>query len=118
MATDTATVVETYLAAFNASDPQERRDLVERTFTPDAAYLDPMMRGEGHDGLTAMLAGVHEQYGAYRFVLADGPDAHNQVMRFSWQLRPESGDPVATGHDFAVVAEDGRLASVTGFLET
>jgi hypothetical protein len=29
----------------------------------------------------------------------------------------ESGDAVATGLDFALVADDGRLRAVTGFLE-
>jgi hypothetical protein len=27
------------------------------------------------------------------------------------------GDPVAIGYDFGTLAEDGRLRSVTGFLE-
>ena len=117
MTTDTATVVETYLAAWNATDPAERRMLVERTFTPDARYLDPLMRGEGHDGLDAMIAAAQAQYPGCRFVLAAGPDAHNDVARFSWHLAPEDGERLATGHDFAVVAADGRLSSVTGFLD-
>ena len=31
--------------------------------------------------------------------------------------RIERGEPIARGIDFAVLAEDGRLQSVTGFLE-
>jgi hypothetical protein len=38
-------------------------------------------------------------------------------MRFTWQLVNENGDAVATGTDVAVVADDGRLRDVTGFLE-
>ena len=37
-------------------------------------------------------------------------------MRFTWDLTAGNG-PVARGVDFATVAEDGRLRSVTGFLE-
>ena len=117
MTTDTATVVDTYLAAWNETDPSRRRQLVERTFTPEATYLDPLMRGEGHDGLDAMIAAAQQKYPGCRFTLAAGPDAHNYVLRFSWDLMPENGDKLATGHDFAVVAEDGRLSSVTGFLD-
>jgi hypothetical protein len=50
-------------------------------------------------------------------VLAAGPDAHHDRVRFTWQLVAESGDAVATGVDFATVADDGRLRAVTGFLE-
>ena len=38
-------------------------------------------------------------------------------MRFAWQLVGADGDAVATGMDVAVVADDGRLRAVTGFLE-
>jgi hypothetical protein len=38
-------------------------------------------------------------------------------VRFTWQLVAENGDAVATGVDFATVADDGRLRAVTGFLE-
>ena len=38
-------------------------------------------------------------------------------MRFTWQLVGENGDAVATGMDVAVMAGDGRLRDVTGFLE-
>src|SRR5438309_1734773 len=54
----------------------------------------------------------------HRFELAGGPDAHNDHVRFTWQLVPHEGVvPVATGYDFGTLAEDGRLRSVTGFLE-
>ena len=48
-----------------------------------------------------------------------GPiDAHNDRLRFGWELAPEGGGaPAVRGVDFAVVAPDGRLASVTGFFD-
>ena len=55
----------------------------------------------------------------WRFELSFGPDAHNDRVRFAWRLHgPDGGVPVAAGTDFGTVAEDGRLASVTGFLES
>ena len=57
-----------------------------------------------------------EGRGCHRFELSFGPDAHNDVVRFTWDLTAGNG-PVARGTDFATVAEDGRLRSVTGFLE-
>jgi hypothetical protein len=117
--TDVATLVDGYIATWNEKDPDRRRTLVAETFTNDADYLDPLMQGAGQDGIDAMIAGVQQQYADYRFELAGGPDAHNDRVRFSWHLVGNGGgDPVATGYDFGMLAEDGRLRSVTGFLET
>ena len=117
--TTTNILVDTYLAAFNEADPQRRRELVERAFTAEASYLDPVMAGAGHDGLDAMIAGAQAQFPGHRFELSFGPDTHNDVVRFAWTLRSEAGgEPVAGGVDFATVDADGRLGNVTGFLET
>jgi hypothetical protein len=65
-----------------------------------------------------MIAGAQQQFPGHRFELAGAPDAHHDRVRFTWHLKPEAGgDTVAVGIDFGVVAEDGRLRSVTGFLE-
>jgi hypothetical protein len=116
---DVATLVDNYIATWNERDSRQRRALIAETFTEDADYLDPLMRGEGQEGIDAMISGVQQQYGEYRFELADGPDAHNDRVRFTWHL-VHNGDEVfvATGYDFGTLAQDGRLQSVTGFLET
>lgn len=115
---DPETLITRYLEAFNEADAERRRALVEATFTEDATYLDPVMSGEGIDGLTAMIGGAREQFPGHRFVAGDAPDAHHDVVRFGWHLVADGdGGRVATGTDFATLAPDGRLRSVTGFLE-
>jgi hypothetical protein len=115
---DVATLIDSYIAAWNERDSTRRRALVTQTFTDDADYLDPLMHGEGQDGVDAMISAVQSQYPDHRFELAAGPDAHNDRVRFSWHLVGNGGpNPAVTGHDFGTVAEDGRLRSVTGFLE-
>jgi hypothetical protein len=59
---------------------------VARAFSVDASYVDPMMRGAGHDGIDAMIAGAQGQFPGYRFELDGTPDGHNDVVRFSWTL--------------------------------
>ena len=116
--TDVATVVDTYLAAWNETDPERRRALVAEAWTDDASYLDPLMAGEGVEGIDAMIAGAQQAYPGHRFELAAGPDAHHDRVRFTWHLHaPDGNGPVAVGIDFGTVAEDGRLRAVTGFLE-
>ncbi len=114
---NTTTVVETYIAMWNESDPERRRELVAQTVTDDASYLDPMMAGQGIEGISTMIAGAQQQFPGHRFELVAGPDAHHDRVRFSWSLAPEDGQPVAIGVDFATVGEDGRMRSITGFLE-
>src|SRR3954447_14333482 len=84
-------LVDTYIALWNESDPARRRALVEQTFTADGEYLDPLMRGQGTEGIDAMVAAAQAQFPGTRFVLHAGPDAHNDRVRFSWQLRPGDG---------------------------
>ena len=115
---DVTVLVDNYIATWNERDAGRRRALVARTFADNADYVDPLMQGDGQDGIDAMIAGVQQQYGEYRFELADAPDAHNDRVRFSWQLiHNGDGVSVATGYDFGTLAQDGRLQSVTGFLE-
>jgi hypothetical protein len=112
------TVVADYIAMWNASDENERRALVARTMTEAATYVDPLMTGDGIDGITAMIGAAQQQFPGHAFVLLSGPDAHHDRVRFSWTLAANGGDPVAVGTDFATVASDGRLSAVTGFLES
>jgi hypothetical protein len=113
--TDVATVIDTYIATWNEADPERRQRLIAETFSEGASYLDPLMSGEGHGGIDAMIAGAQQQFPGHRFELVESPDAHHDRVRFSWQLVGDGGR-VAVGYDFGTLAEDGRLHSVTGFL--
>src|SRR5690606_37867666 len=54
--------VQRYLAAWNATDPAERRAAVEAAFAPDARYVDPLADVTGTEALDALIAGVHQQF--------------------------------------------------------
>jgi hypothetical protein len=76
------------------------------------------MSGDGPDGIDAMIAAAQQQFPGHRFELAFGPVAHNDFVRFAWRLvGSNGGGAVAAGVDFGLLAEDGRLRAVTGFLE-
>ena len=109
-------IVDRYIATWNERDAARRRDLIARTWTEDGRYLDPLMAGEGHDGIDAMIAAVQEQFPGFRFRRTGALDAHHDRARFTWELGPRAGAPLAGGIDFATVA-GGRLAAVTGFLD-
>jgi hypothetical protein len=115
--TEVITVVDGYIAMWNELDPGRRRQIIEQTWTEDGSYVDPHAEVEGAEAIDALVTAVQQQFPGHRFVLAAGPDAHHDRVRFTWQLVGDGGDAVATGVDFAIVADDGRLRAVTGFLE-
>jgi hypothetical protein len=115
--TDISTTIDDYIAAWNEGDAGRRHELVSRTFADDATYVDPLASSEGADGIATMIGAVQQQFAGHRFELAAGPDAHHDCVRFTWELKSPEGAHVATGIDFATVANDGRLRTVIGFLE-
>ena len=115
--TDTNTLINRYIEIWNEADRQRRRELIAQTWTEDASYVDPMMTGAGHDGIDAMIAGAQQQFPGHRIELTAGPDAHHDRVRFAWRMLDPNGATAIAGVDFATLADDGRLRSVTGFLE-
>jgi hypothetical protein len=109
-------LVDRYIAIWNETDDERRRNLIARTWTEDSTYLDPLMRGEGHIGIDAMIRGVQEQFPGLLFRRTSEVDAHNDHVRFSWELRPEGGPALAGGVDFGEIVGD-RLQTITGFLD-
>src|SRR5262245_50925778 len=107
-----------YLAAWNEPDAARRRALIAKVWTEDAAYVDAHRRGDGHDGIDSMIAAAQAQFPGYRLHLASGIETHNGYIRFSWAA---GGIPEAPlylgGTDFAVIAPDGRLKIVAGFVD-
>ncbi len=54
----------------------------------------------------------------HRFRLTGAVDSHHDRLRFAWELvGPSSFGPIFAGVDFGVVAPDGRLRAITGFLD-
>src|SRR4051794_1861106 len=70
--TPITTVVDGYIAMWNEADPARRRDLAGDVFTEDAGYVDPVMSGEGQDGIEAMVAAAQQQFPGHRFELTQG----------------------------------------------
>lgn len=109
-------LVDRYIASWNELDVERRRELIAETFTPDARYVDPMMQGDGRDGIDALVGGVHAQFPGFRFALSRPVESVDGHVRFSWQLGPAEAPGLIEGTDFARVT-DGRFASVHGFLD-
>ena len=111
-------LIDRYIAIWNETDGKRRRDLIARTWTESASYLDPLMEGEGHAGIDAMVRGVQERFPDHRFRRIGEVDVHHDRVRFAWELAPTSGPVLAAGVDFGVIEPlDDRLNAVVGFLD-
>jgi hypothetical protein len=109
-------LIDRYIATWNETDDARRQDLIKQTWTADATYVDPLMQAEGHTGLNTMIAGLQQQLPGVIFTRQGNVDAHNGRVRFSWQVAPSGAAPIAGGVDFGLIT-DGRLKSITGFLD-
>jgi hypothetical protein len=109
-------LVDLYIATWNETDPARRRELIERTWTEDGQYLDPLMAGEGQEEIDAMIDAVQARFPGYQFRRTSEIDAHHDRVRFTWELGPDGEGAPAGGLDVGVIA-DGRLRSITGFLD-
>lgn len=108
-------VVDRYIAMWNEVDAGRRHGLIARTWADDASYLDPLLSGEGHDGIDAMVKAVHEQYPGHRFKRTSDVNLHHDRAQFTWELGPEGGPALVKGLDFVTLSSEGYLRSVTGF---
>jgi hypothetical protein len=65
-----------------------------------------------------MIQTAQQQSPGYQLRLASGIEAHNGHLRFRWAARTSPEAPLYfAGTDFALIASDGGLKSVIGFLD-
>ncbi len=117
-ATDRYTATaDRYLVVWNDPDPDTCRAAVAGLFTPQARYTDPLADVAGHDGIAALVAGVHQQFPGWKFRLAGSVDGHHDQVRFAWELGPDGAEAPVAGFDVATLDGDGRITGVLGFLD-
>jgi hypothetical protein len=110
-------VVSRYLQCWNETDARKRRALIVDVWSADATYVDPMAEARGRDAIDATIAAVQGQFPGFVFTEVGEIDAHHQQVRFSWGLGPSGTEPPIIGFDVATIDDDGRIASVLGFLD-
>ncbi|MFB7215068.1 nuclear transport factor 2 family protein [Streptomyces sp. NPDC056255] len=110
--------VQRYFAAWNAATDEELAKAVAAAFTESATYTDPLAAVRGHEELAATIDGAHQQFPGFEFRLTGTPDGHHDIARFGWELvsTADGSAPVA-GFDVITLADDGRITSVSGFLD-
>lgn len=116
-APDTAAAVERYLEFWSAETAERRRALATGAFTGDVDYRSPVGAMHGTEALVDFGARFNEHVGAVAFVARREPESHNGRVRLLWEIRLPDGASFAEGTDVLTVAPDGRVESVTAFLD-
>ena len=114
--TDINTIASRYIDLCNERTPSRRREILSQHWAVDARYIDPLMSGDGRDGVDALIAGVQQRFPDFRFRLLGEADGYGDHVRFSWGLGPDGADSPIKGTDFVIV-RDGRISSIAGFLD-
>ena len=114
---DMKKLIEDYIAVWNETDSAARSKKVAEVFVEEIEYTDPLAAVRGHDELSALIGAAQEQFAGLTFRLAGEPDAHHDVVRFTWELAAGDDEALVIGFDVALIAPDGRIGAVAGFLD-
>lgn len=96
-------LIDHYIASWNETDAQRRRDLIARTWTERPTYADPSLRGEGQPGIDTVIQDVQARFPEHRFRRTSAVDTRENRVRFAWELGPNHGLALARGVDFGVI---------------
>ena len=113
---DAQTVVTRYLEAFNETNADRRRELLEALYTPDCTYTDPHVDLHGAEQIGGFIEQTQERFPGFTFTLGGPIDAHHNQARFKWHAGPAGAPADYVGFD-VIVAEDGRIRNVYGFMD-
>ncbi|MEZ5729234.1 MAG: nuclear transport factor 2 family protein [Burkholderiaceae bacterium] len=109
-------VATAYIDTWNCPETAGLDSLLERHWTPDASYVDPLMRANGYPEIGRLVAAVHQRFPGFSFKLLGLPNGFGEFVRLSWTLGPEGGQAPIEGSDIVEV-QDGRIRRVVGFID-
>src|SRR5258708_20416037 len=99
--TDVNTIAHRYIDLWNERTPSRRREILSQHWTRDARYVDPLMSGDGHDGVDALIAGVQQRFPDFRFSLLCQPNGYGAHVPFSSAPVPSAPDTSFKSPTFA-----------------
>lgn len=114
-------LVDRYVALWNEAGPGERRRQIAALWVPDGLHYTKTLTCHGYAALEERVARSYERSiapGLNIFRHANNIDTHHNVARFNWHmLRKATNEIVATGFEFFVLAEDGRIQADYQFID-
>ncbi|MFI5488761.1 nuclear transport factor 2 family protein [Micromonospora echinaurantiaca] len=108
--------VERYLRFWNAGTPEEQQRLAATTFTDDIEYHAPVGVLAGRQALIDFRDRFAQHMGTVAFRSREEPQIHHDRARLRWEIEV-GAEPFAAGTDVLAFDPDGRISSVSAFLD-
>lgn len=108
-------MVDTYCAAWNATDASERGRLLRVAWTADCRYSDPMVQDLDRAALVAHIGVLLDRFPGSTIRRVTALDSHQGGLRFGFLRLAADGSTMREGVDFCQLGEGGRLHRITGF---
>ncbi len=106
-------LVDSYIAAWNASDEATRLTHLEAAWTDDGTFTDPSHEVRGRVSLAAHMEAVHEMRPEVRMARTSSVHRHDHAAEsrcyFTWELRSADGTVAVDGVALCDLSADGRL---------
>jgi hypothetical protein len=110
-------VFEDYARFWNTAEPAERSRVAAAVFAEDVDYHSAVGVLAGAQALGEFRDEFIQHVGEATLVHLGEPDRLTDRARLRWEIVLADGTSFAAGTDVLVLAEDGRIASVTAFLD-
>jgi len=111
---DPTELIERYLAVWNESDADARRNRIRTLWAADGITSYRLLVARGHEAIEARVTGAWEKWvrgGNYVF-RPKAYDSHHDAVRFDWVMVAVPGGAVeAAGRSFLILNADGRIAA-------
>jgi hypothetical protein len=104
----------TYMAAFQATDADERQHLLEQCVCDDVVFTNPGGDGKTRAGLSAHIAMFQKGMPGASF-RTDRLFVHHGELLAVWSMYQPDGLKAATGYNFVRPDPDGRFSYMAGF---
>ncbi|WP_327038027.1 isomerase [Micromonospora maris] len=109
--------VERYVRFWNTGQSEEQRRLAADTFTEEVSYHALVDVLTGVQALIDFRGQFIQRVGAAVFRRRAAPQIHHDRARLMWEIELDSGQSFAAGTDVLVFDADGRISSVSTFLD-
>lgn len=107
--------LEQYAQAWREPDVARREALLKAAWAQDGRYRDPTVTLAGIDALSRHIGEFRSRYPNATVDRTSRIDAYDNVFRVHWRVSLGDGSPAIEGQDTGTFAEDGHIASITGF---
>lgn len=110
-------IADRYTAFWNASTDEDQQRLAALTFVDGVEYHAPIGVLTGARAMIGFRQEFTSHVPTARLVARRVPERHHDRMRFQWEIVVGDEESFATGTDVLELDGDGRISSVTSFLD-